>query len=130
MGGGDAAFEEALSTRREVLGSDYVDAALANDSPGEAEFQRFVTQFAWGTWARPGLKRRDRSLLVLAMTGALGRIDEFSLHLGAADRNGVTDSEVDELVLQVVAYAGAPAGVTARRAVRAFRRERETHPSP
>jgi 4-carboxymuconolactone decarboxylase len=114
----------ALELRRQVLGREYVDAAIADDSPGASEFQRFVTAFAWGTWARPGLSLRDRSLLVLAMTGGMGRMEEFALHLRGAERNGLTDLEIDEIVIQLVSYAGAPAGVSARRAVKAFRLER------
>jgi 4-carboxymuconolactone decarboxylase len=116
----------ALAVRRQVLSDQYVDRALADDSPGASDFQAFITDMAWGVWTRDGLTHRDRSLLVLAMTAALGRMDEFRLHLGGARRNGVDDSEVDELILQVAAYCGVPAGVSARRAVQAFRAETGT----
>lgn len=121
----DEATEAALQVRRQVLGAEYVDAAVNDRTPGAAEFQRFVTRNAWGTWTRPGLSLRDRSLMVLAMTGSIGRMEEFALHLRGAARNGLTDAEVDEVVFQLAAYAGAPAGVSARRAVVAFRRERD-----
>lgn len=121
----DEATEAALQLRRQVLGADYVDAAVSDPSPGAAEFQRFVTRSAWGTWTRPGLSLRDRSLLVLAITGGMGRMEEFALHLHGAERLGLTDAEVDEVVFQLASYAGAPAGVSARRAVVAFRRERD-----
>ncbi len=70
------------------------------------------------------MSTRDRSLLVLAITGTSGRMDEFRLHAGAAPRAGVTDAEIDELLYQLVAYAGAPAGVSARRAIRELRAAR------
>jgi 4-carboxymuconolactone decarboxylase len=80
---------------------------------------------AWGVWARGGpLAPRDRSLLVLAMTAALGRMEEFRLHAGSASRAGVTDAEVDELLFQIAAYCGAPAGVAARRVVKELRAAR------
>lgn len=116
----------ARAARRAVLGDAYVDAQVADADPVTAEFQDYVTATVWGVWARQGaLSTRDRSLLVLAMTAALGRMDEFRLHAGSAARAGVTDAEVDELLFQVVAYCGAPAGVSARRAVQAVRAERE-----
>ena len=81
---------------------------------------------AWGVWTREGpLSTRDRSLLVLAMTAATGRMDEFRLHVGAAVNAGVSDAEVDELVFQLAAYCGAPAAVSARREIAAMRAERD-----
>jgi 4-carboxymuconolactone decarboxylase len=116
----------AYAVRRAVLGDAYVDAQAAGAGPAAAEFQDYVTATAWGVWARGGpLSLRDRSLLVLAMTAALGRMDEFRLHAGAAHRAGVTDDELDELLFQVAAYCGAPAGVAASRVLRAVRAERE-----
>lgn len=118
----------ARALRREMLGDDYVDraAAAATDQTG-AEFQDYITSVAWGVWARGGpLSPRDRSLLVLAMTAALGRMEEFRLHASSSPRTGVTDEEIDELVFQVAAYCGAPAGIAARRAVQAVRAERGT----
>ncbi len=80
---------------------------------------------AWGVWARGGpLSTRDRSLLVMAMTAALGRMEEFRIHVAASTRAGVTDAEVDELLFQIAAYCGGPAGVSARRAVTAVRAQR------
>ena len=74
-------------------------------------------------WKRPSLSPRDRSLLVLAMTAALGRMEEFRLHASAQDRTGVTDAELDELLFQIAAYCGAPAGNAAKRALLAVRTE-------
>lgn len=120
------ALARARAARREVLGDEYVDAQQSDADPVGREFQDFVTATAWGVWAREGaLSRRDRSLLVLAMTAALGRMEEFRLHLEAGPRAGVTDDEVDELLFQLVAYCGAPAGVSARRVVREARATRD-----
>ncbi|MEH0580612.1 MULTISPECIES: carboxymuconolactone decarboxylase family protein [Streptomyces] len=110
--------------RAEVLGDD--GTRLPAGDPVPAEFQDYLMSMAWGVWARGGpLSNRDRSLLVLAMTAALGRTDEFRLHLGAAPRAGVTDAEVDELLFQITAYCGAPAGNSARSVIREVRGARE-----
>ncbi len=115
----------ARSMRRAMLGDDHVDRATSDPDPVAAEFQDYVTSMAWGVWTRGGaLTTRDRSLLVMAMTAALGRMEEFQLHANSTARTGVTDEEVDELLFQIVAYCGAPAGVAARRAVRAVRAAR------
>ena len=115
----------ARAIRRAVLGDAYVDAMTADPDPTAAEFQDYLTATAWGVWARDGtLSRRDRSLLVLAMTAALGRMEEFRLHASSTPRTGVSDAEVDELLFQIAAYCGVPAGVAARRAVQAVRSER------
>jgi 4-carboxymuconolactone decarboxylase len=108
----------AEAMRRKVLGDEFVDAQEAETNPALGELQDHITAMAWGVWARGGpLSTRDRSLLVLAMTAALGRMEEFKLHAGARSRVGVTDDELDELLFQIAAYCGAPAGVAARRAV-------------
>lgn len=123
---GDDPLRAAREMRRAVLGDAYVDRATADPDPVGAEFQEYLTATAWGVWARGGpLSTRDRSLLVMAMTAALGRMEEFALHAGSAARAGVTDAEVDELCFQIAAYCGAPAGVAARRAVQAVRAARE-----
>jgi 4-carboxymuconolactone decarboxylase len=118
----NAAHEAAEAMRRSILGDEHVDAQMADPNPTMVELQEFITSTAWGVWTRGGaLSTRDRSLLVLAMTAALGRMEEFRLHAGARSRTGVTDDELDELLFQVAAYCGAPAGVAARRAVREVR---------
>jgi 4-carboxymuconolactone decarboxylase len=120
-----ARLAAAYAKRRSILGDAYVDRATADNDPMSVEFQDFLTGNAWGVWTREGpLSTRDRSLLVLAMTAALGRMEEFHLHASSAHRAGVTDAEIDELMFQVVAYCGAPAGVSARRVVKAIRAER------
>jgi 4-carboxymuconolactone decarboxylase len=116
----------ARAMRRAVLGDAYVDGQTADPSPVMAEFQDHLTSMAWGAWARGGaLSVRDRSLLVLAMTAALGRMEEFRLHAGASHRTGVTDDELDELLFQIAGYCGAPAAVAARRALQDVRAARE-----
>ena len=117
-------LEAARALRRSALGDAYVDAQAADPNPAMAEFQEYLTSTAWGVWARGGpLSTRDRSLLVLAMTAALGRMDEFKLHAGACHRAGVTPDELDELLFQIAAYCGAPAGLSAKRALQAVRAE-------
>ncbi|WP_327659013.1 MULTISPECIES: carboxymuconolactone decarboxylase family protein [unclassified Streptomyces] len=118
--GGTVAHPEppkgARAVRRAVLGDAYVDAAVRDTRPAVAEFQDYITGTAWGVWARGGaLSTRDRSLLVLAMTAALGRMEEFRIHATAAPRAGVTQEEIDELPFQIAAYCGVPAGNAALR---------------
>ncbi len=120
----DDALQRAYAARRAVLGDEYVDR-VTDVEGAAAEFQDYITSMAWGVWARGGpLSTRDRSLLVMAMTAALGRMEEFRIHVAASTRAGVTDAEVDELLFQIAAYCGGPAGVSARRAVTAVRAER------
>lgn len=112
-------LEAGLQTRREVLGSAYVDAAVANADDFSAPLQAFVTQAAWdGVWNRPGLDRKTRSLLNLAMLTALNRPHELKLHLKGALNNGVTKEEIREVLLQATVYCGAPAGVDSFRIAR------------
>jgi 4-carboxymuconolactone decarboxylase len=119
-------LDAARALRRAMLGDAYVDAQAADPNPAMGEFGDYITSMAWGVWARGGaLSTRDRSLLVLAMTAALGRMEEFRLHAGAKDRTGVTDAELDELLFQIAAYCGAPAGNAAKRALQAVRAEQD-----
>jgi 4-carboxymuconolactone decarboxylase len=116
----------ARAMRRAMLGDAYVDRVTADPAPVAAEFQDYLTSMAWGVWTRGGaLTTRDRSLLVMAMTAALGRMEEFHLHASSTGQTGVSDEEVDELLFQIAAYCGVPAGVAARREVQAVRAERE-----
>jgi len=116
-------LEAARAKRRAMLGDAYVDAQAADPNPTLQAFQDHITAQAWGVWAREGpLSPRDRSLLVLAMTAALGRMEEFKLHASARSRTGVSDAELDELLFQIAAYCGAPAGVAAKRALVEVRR--------
>ena len=107
----DEKFEASRAMRREMLGPAYVDAQTTDPNPVMREFSDYLTSMAWGVWTRGGaLSTRDRSLVVLAMTAALGRMDEFRLHVSARSRTGVSDDELDELLFQIAAYCGAPAG--------------------
>ena len=122
----DDRLEAARAMRRAMLGEAYVDAQSEDPNPAMREFSEYLTSMAWGVWARGGvLSPRDRSLLVLAMTAALGRMEEFTLHARVRARTGVTDDELDELLFQIAAYCGAPAGLSAKRALQAVRAEEE-----
>ena len=108
--------ERGMKIRREVLGDDHVDRAQAGTTPLTKDFQDLLTRYAWGeVWARPGLDRRTRSCITVAMTVALNRPDELALHLRAALRNGVTVGELREILLQTAVYCGIPAAHTAFR---------------
>ncbi len=112
-------YETGMRLRREVLGDEYVDQAMANADEFSADFQRIVTEVAWGgPWARPGLSKKERSLLVLAMTAALNREHEFALHFRGALRNGCTLEELRETLIQVGVYCGMPAAVSGFRTAR------------
>ncbi len=116
----------ARAMRRAMLGDAYVDSMTADPDPIAQEFQDYLTSMAWGVWTRGGaLTPRDRSLLVMAMTAAMGRMEEFCLHAGSSPQTGVTDAEIDELMFQIAAYCGAPAGLAARRGIRAVRAARD-----
>jgi 4-carboxymuconolactone decarboxylase len=112
-------FEKGLKVRREVLGDEYVDRALASVDDFTREFQQMVTEHAWGAiWTRPGLAKKQRSLINLAMLAALNRPEEFELHFRGALTNGCTLEELKETLLQVAVYCGMPAGVSAFRIAR------------
>jgi 4-carboxymuconolactone decarboxylase len=99
-----------LRTRREVLGDEHVDRAAAATTDFTADFQDFITRYAWGeVWNRPGLSRPERSMITLAMLAALGRDEELAMHVRAGIRNGLTAADIREVLLQVAVYAGVPA---------------------
>lgn len=105
-------FDKGLQTRREVLGAEYVDAAIQNADAFTMDIQELVIQYAWGdVWNRPGLDRKTRSLLNLAMLTALNRPHELKLHLRGALTNGVSQDEIKEVFLQTAIYCGAPAAI-------------------
>ena len=109
-------YKKGLEIRRDVLGKDYVDQALAKIDEFNRPFQEFITRYAWGeVWGRSGLTRRERSLITLAMLVALNREPEFRLHVRAAFRNGVTVEELRELLLHSSIYCGIPAANAAIR---------------
>jgi 4-carboxymuconolactone decarboxylase len=102
-------YDEGMAVRREVLGDSYVEQANARITDFTADFQRIVTEFAWGTiWARPGLDRRTRSAITLTALIARGHHDELALHLRGALRNGLTRAEIKEVLLQAAVYCGVP----------------------
>lgn len=105
-------FEAGLAVRREVLGAEYVDRSLSQATPFTRPMQELTTEWAWGTiWTRPGLPKKTRSLINLAMLTALNRPHELRLHLRAALRNGCTPEEIQETLLQAAVYCGVPAGM-------------------
>ncbi len=109
-------YDKGLAVRRAVLGDEYVDRAIASADSFTGELQEFVTEWVWGgVWTRPGLPRKTRSLLNLAMLAALNRPHEVKMHVKGALQNGVTRKEMAEIFLQVGAYAGMPAAVDAFR---------------
>jgi len=112
-------FDQGLKTRREVLGTDHVDAALKNADEFSMPMQELVTQYCWGDiWNRPGLDRRTRSFLNLAMIAALNRPHELKLHVRGAITNGLTKNEIREVFLQVAIYCGVPAAIDSFRTAR------------
>jgi 4-carboxymuconolactone decarboxylase len=112
-------FDKGLKVRREVLGSEYVDNAIKNADDFSRPLQEFVTEYCWGElWNRPGLDRKSRSMLNLAMLAALNRPHEIKLHIRGAINNGMTKDEIKEVFLQVGVYCGVPAAVDAFRSAR------------
>ena len=112
-------YERGMSVRREVLGDEHVERALASRPELTKEFQDLLTRYAWGEiWARPGLDRRMRSAITLTALIALGHHEELALHLRAAVRNGLTQDEIKEILLQSAIYCGIPAANTAFRIAR------------
>lgn len=114
----DEMFENGLAVRREVLGAAYVDASIEAADDFMGAFQHCVTSWCWGyTWARPGLDRKTRSMLNLAMLTALNRSNELKLHTRGALANGVTVDEIREILLHATSYCGIPAGLDAFKSV-------------
>jgi len=106
----DDLFERGLAVRKAVLGEEHVTRAQANTTAFDADFQRFITEVAWGrVWSRPGLDQRTRHLITLAMLAALDRREDLAMHVAATVRTGVTVDELKEVFLQVAVYAGVPA---------------------
>jgi 4-carboxymuconolactone decarboxylase len=107
-------YEQGMAVRREVLGDEHVDRAQAATTAFTSDFQDLITRYAWGAvWTRPGLDRRTRSCITVAMLVALNRPEELALHLRAARRNGVTEEELREVLLQTAIYCGVPAANSA-----------------
>jgi 4-carboxymuconolactone decarboxylase len=107
-------MSDGMAARREVLGDEYVDRATTAASEFSAPWQEFLTEHAWGAvWTRPGLDRRTRSMLTVALLAALGHQHELGAHLRGAVRNGVTAAEIREVLIHTAVYAGVPAANTA-----------------
>ena len=126
----DSTYDRGMRVRREVLGDDRVNRAVGRTTEFTADFQDFITRYAWGeVWARPGLDRRTRSCITLTALVALGRLDELGLHVRAAVRNGLTEQEIGEVFLQSAVYCGVPAAnsafAVAQRVLSESEREKE-----
>ncbi|MDX1881675.1 MULTISPECIES: 4-carboxymuconolactone decarboxylase [Mycobacteriaceae] len=109
-------YQAGMSVRRQVLGDAHVDRASARTTEFTADFQRLITEYAWGSiWTRPGLDRRSRSIITLTALVARGHHEELAMHLRAARTNGLTDEEIKEVLLQTAVYCGVPDANTAFR---------------
>lgn len=110
-------FEQGLAVRRDVLGAEYVDGSIAKADDFMMAFQEITTEWCWGyAWTRPGLDRRTRSMLNLAMLTAMSKPHELKLHVKGALANGVTVEEIKEILLHATVYSGIPAGLEAFKA--------------
>lgn len=110
----DDRYEKGMQIRREVLGNDHVERSLANQTTFDADFQRYITEMAWGAvWTRGVIDRRTRHMLTIAILAALGREHELALHLRASANTGLDPAEVAEIFHQVAVYAGVPAANSA-----------------
>jgi 4-carboxymuconolactone decarboxylase len=117
--------EQGMKVRREVLGNAHVDRAIAGTTEFTAPFQDFITRYAWGEiWSRPGLTRQERSIVTLTVLAALQHEEELAMHVKAALRNGLSEAQIQEVLLQVGLYAGVPvanrAFAIAKRAIAEF----------
>jgi len=124
-------FEKGLKVRKEVLGEAYVNASLAAADDLTAPLQKLVTEWCWGEiWTRPGLERKTRSFLNLAMLTALNRPHEIKLHVRGALNNGVTEEEIVEVMLQAAVYCGVPAALDSMRVAAEVIREMRKEKAP
>jgi 4-carboxymuconolactone decarboxylase len=111
---GSAQYERGMKVRREVLGDAHVEAATSKATALDADFQRFITETAWGSvWARADLDRRTRSLVTIAILAALGRREELGMHVRASRNTGAEPAAIAEVLLHVAVYAGVPAAHSA-----------------
>jgi 4-carboxymuconolactone decarboxylase len=106
----DERFDAGMAVRRDVLGAAHVDRAEGRKTSFDADFQRFITEGAWGSvWTRPGLERPTRSLLTLVILASLGHWEEFAMHIRASRNTGATADQIKEALFHVAVYAGVPA---------------------
>lgn len=116
----DQLFQRGMATRRSVLGDTHVDAATARKTAFDDDFQTFITEGAWGSvWSRPGISKRERSMLTIALLAALGHDEEVAMHVRATVNTGCSPDDIKEALMHVAVYAGVPA------ANRAFKIARE-----
>lgn len=114
MSDSDSNYEGGMRVRREVLGDEHVDATIERTTNFTAEFQELITRYAWGEiWTRPGLDRKTRSCITLTALVALGHHEELKMHVRAALRNGLSEEEIKEVLLQSAIYCGVPAANSA-----------------
>lgn len=112
-------YESGMVTRRSVLGDAHVDKAEAGKTDFDTDFQRFITEGAWGSvWSRPGLTKRERSMITIALLAALGHDEELAMHVRAARNTGATSEDIKEALLHVAVYAGVPAANSAIKTVK------------
>ena len=120
-------FEKGLKVRREVLGAEHVDASISQADDFSRPLQELVTEYCWGTvWSRPGLDRKTRSLINLAMLTALNRPHEVKLHVRGALNNGCSKNDIMEVLLQAAIYCGVPAAIDSFRVAKEFFKEVES----
>jgi len=106
----DERYKKGIETRRSVLGDAHVDKAEASKTNFDSDFQEYITSNAWGdVWSRPGLTKRERSLIVIALMTALGHDEELAMHIRATKNTGATKEDIKEVLLQTAVYAGVPA---------------------
>ncbi|HEY4201989.1 MAG TPA: 4-carboxymuconolactone decarboxylase [Devosiaceae bacterium] len=119
-------FKQGMATRRAVLGNAHVDRAEARKTEFDADFQQFITEGAWGSvWSRPGLTRRERSMITIALLAALGHDEEVAMHVRATANTGASAEDIKEALLHVAVYAGVPAANRAFKLAREALAERE-----
>lgn len=120
-------FEQGMATRRAVLGDNHVEAATARMTGFDADFQRFITEGAWGSvWSRPALSKRERSMITIALLAALGHDEEVAMHVRATVNTGCSPQDIQEALLHVAVYAGVPAANRAFRIAKDELAKRET----
>ena len=102
-------YKKGMATRRSVLGDEHVDKAESNKTNFDKDFQEYITNNAWaGVWSRPGLTKRERSLITIALLAALGHEEELAMHIRATKNTGATEEDVKEVLLHTAVYAGVP----------------------
>ena len=120
-------YERGMATRRAVLGDAHVDAATAGRTAFDEDFQSFITEGAWGAvWSRPGLSKRERSIVTIALLAALGHDEEVAMHVRATINTGCSPEDIKEALLHVAVYAGVPAANRAFRIAKAELAKRES----